>query len=161
MNILERIFTIDNPILSYKIPEATLNLLFDWFNESKISITHFETKFFEPLIAALRTRNHESKLLEDHFEEVRRRFYIQCAFSFLIGQYPNRNLLNRLSLLEKSTLLNDIGSWGLAGKTIKDYPEVFRPFIIGSAIAKNFNAIHARVGSDIHYSSAGFENLQL
>ncbi|OXA87648.1 DUF4132 domain-containing protein [Flavobacterium hercynium] len=162
MNILEQIFKLENPKLEYKISEDIYDLLFDWFNESKINISTFETNFFEPLIKVYRTLEHENKYFEDNFEEVRKGYYLKFAFMYLINHYPNNILLKKFFELKDTPydFHRNITLWHSHATLAHQNPDLFRPLDIGSQIAKYYHAIHARIDQNISYLPCNFAQLK-
>lgn len=162
MNILEHIFKIENPKLEYKISEGIYDLLFDWFNESKISVSAFETDFFEPLITAFRTQENENKYFEGNFEQARRSYYLRFAFLYLIGKYPNNTLLKRLFALKTDIydFHRNLAKWYPPGNLVNQFPDLFRPLEIGSHIADYYHAIFARIDQNISYLPSNFASLK-
>lgn len=162
MNILEQIFKLENPKLEYKISEDIYDLLFDWFNESKINISTFETTFFEPLITVYRSLEHENKYFENNFEEIRKGYYLKFAFMYLINYYPSNILLKRFFELKDTPydFHRNITLWHSHASLAHQNPDLFRPLDIGSQIANYYHAIHARIDQNIGYLPCNFAQLK-
>ncbi len=161
MNILEQIFKLENPKLDYKFSEEIYDLLFDWFNENKISIASFEADFFQPIIKVLRTLDHNNKYFENYYEQARREYYLKLAFLYLIYRHPNNELLKRLFLLKNvNSLLSNITGWHSHGTLANNSPEMFQPLTIGAQLARYYHAIYARIDQNFSYLPCNFAQVK-
>src|SRR3989337_3715127 len=161
MNILEQIFKLENRNLDHKISEEIYDLLFDWFNESMISIASFEADVFEPIIKVLRTLEHNNKYFENYYEQARRDYYLKLAFMYLIFRHPNNDLLKRLFQLKNAnSLLGNITGWHSHATLANNNPDLFQPLTIGAQLAKYYHAIHARIDQNFSYLPCNFAQVK-
>ncbi|MFB9076711.1 DUF4132 domain-containing protein [Flavobacterium procerum] len=155
MNILEQIFQLENPKLEYKISEELHNLLFDWFNESKISITVFEKELFEPLFEEIVQKNEN---IQQYYDEARRSTYIQYAFKYVMYHNPNNAMLEKFFKLDDRGIVNNVvSSYKTHGKAD---PNLYKILNTGTEIARYYHAIYARIDQNYSYLPCNFAQLK-